>query len=472
MILDEIVRSYNDGDRGITHLVAARDGQVIAEWYRHPVGRESPHMLHSATKSFVSVAIGMALDEGALSRDDKLVDYLRPEQVAIAAPGVEDITVAHMLTMRTGHQMGTSGVAWRKLDTSWVDDYLRVPITGTPGKDFIYSSGTSHMLSMVLQKATGLPADEYLRPRLFDPLEFGFVSWDRDPDGICSGGNGLTINVVDFLKWGQLLLDRGVWNGKRILSESWVTESLTRHVDVGGLVWTGNGYGAADDAAPGEGEGYGLQVWHYPGGNYASGIFGQYCVIVPETNSVVAVYSSLSSKDANSLSVSLIDALGDERYASFVPGLSGGFGLDEELSDAAALYAAAGGTFESGDGKTRLRFTIDEPGATVLTVQGRDATGEVEFSAGLGHDHEFAGPLAAPSLHHSYTEHTRGLGRLTRRGPWWFEAKLVYPTTPFVDRYTFELINDGTLRYSRAVNVNSQSTSIDEVTVTRVECSP
>ena len=104
----------------------------------------------------------------------------------------------------------------------------------------------------------------------------------------------------------------------------------------------------------------------------------------------------------------------------------------------------------------------------MLSVTGTDATGSVEIFAGLGADHWFTGPLAAPSLHHSYTEPTRAFGRLDRRGPWSFEVKVVYPATPFVDRYSLEVLSDGRLRYARAVNVNSQATSIDEVILDRV----
>lgn len=469
MILDELVKTYARGDRGITHLLAVRDGRIVAEWYRPGRRRMSPHMLHSAAKSFVSTGIGMAVEEGKLTLDDRLVDFLTRDQVEKAVPGVEQLSIGNMLTMRTGHREGTSGVVWRTLDTSWVDAYLQVPITGTPGRDFVYSSGTSHMLSMCLQRATGLPADEYLQPRLFEPLEFSKFTWDRDPDGISCGGNGLTINVLDFVKWGQLYLNGGEWNGRRIVGEDWINASLTRHVDVGTLVWTGDGFGSDNTTPPGEGEGYGYQIWNRPGGSYASGIFGQYCVIVPEANTVVAVFSSITSKEADPLSLDLINASRSSAFGCFTAPLTDNLLPGDEPGDAEAISAMLTGTFVSDDGGTALAFeVIETPGGAALRVQGHDRAGALEFTAGMGHAHHFVGPLGSPSLHHSYTEVTPAFASLERVGPWSVEVRVTYPVTPFEDQFSFTLQTDGVVTYSRRVNVNSQGTGLPEVALRRL----
>lgn len=469
MILDELIKTYAREDRGITHLLAVRDGRIVAEWYRPRRGRMSPHMLHSAVKSFVSTGIGMAVEEGKLALDDRLIDFLTPDQIENAVPGVEQLTIANMLTMRTGHREGTSGVVWRTLETSWVDAYLEVPITGTPGRDFMYSSGTSHMLSMCLQRATGLPADEYLQPRLFEPLKFSTVTWDRDPDGICSGGNGLTINILDFVKWGQLYLNGGVWNGRRIVDKGWVDASLARHVDVGSLVWTGDGFGADSTTPPGEGEGYGYQIWNRPGGNYASGIFGQYCVIVPEANTVVAVFSSMTSTESDPLSLDLIEASRSSAFARFAAPRADDLLLEDAPGDADTIAAMLTGTFLADDGETKLAFKlIDAPAGTALRVSGHDPAGALDFTAGIGHVHDYLGPLGSPSLHHSYTQVTPAFASVERVGPWSLNARVTYPVTPFEDHFSFVLETDGVVTYSRRVNVNSQSTALSEVTLRRL----
>ncbi|MFD5215497.1 serine hydrolase domain-containing protein [Microbacterium sp. NPDC058345] len=468
MIFDELVERFERQDRGITHLLAARNGRVIGEWYRPHRSRTTAHMLHSATKSFVSTGIGMAVDEGRLNLDDRLADFLTLEQVRSAQPGVELLTIADLLTMRTGHAEGTSGVVWRTLSTSWIDAYLQVPIAGTPGESFIYSSGTSHMLSMCLQKATGLPADEYLRPRLFDPLDFGTISWDRDPDGYCSGGNGLTMNVLDFLKWGQLYLNGGVWDGRQLVSREWVDASLARQVDVGSLGWTGDGYVAGASADPGAGEGYGYQIWNRPHGAYAAGVFGQYCVLVPEADAVVAVFSSMTSRESDPLSADLIEALRSEQFASFVAPFTGALTTDGVPDSARYVSGMLDGEFASPDETTKLMFSVEHRhSGALLHVQGHDRSGPVEFTAGIDADHEGRSAMGAPSLHHSYIEPTTSVARLTRRGPWWVEVLVDYPITPFVDRFSFRLSTDGLIRYSRSVNVNSQSTELAEVALHR-----
>lgn len=468
MIFDELVERFEQNDRGITHLLAARHGQIVGEWYRPHRSRTIPHMLHSATKSFVSTGVGIAVDEGRLSLEDKFVDFLTAEQVRTAQPGIERLTIADLLTMRTGHAEGTSGVVWRNLRTSWIDAYLQVPITGTPGESFIYSSGTSHMLSMCLHKATGMPADEYLRPRLFDPLEFSAISWDKDPEGFCSGGNGLTTNILDFLKWGQLYLNGGVWAGRRLVSRDWVQTSLARHVDVGSLEWTGEAYVTGASADPAAGEGYGYQIWNRPHGAYASGVFGQYCVLVPEADAVVAVFSSMTSKESDPLSAELIDALRSDGFASFAAPFTDSLTADRVADAARYVSGMLAGEFASADQVTKLAFSIEHADAgPLLHVRGHDSSGAVEFTAGIEGDHETRSALGAPSLHHSYTEVTTSVARVKRRGPWWVEVLVDYPVTPFTDRFSFRLTTDGILRYGRSVNVNSQDTELDDAVLHR-----
>jgi CubicO group peptidase (beta-lactamase class C family) len=469
VIFDEIVRRFERQDRGITHFLAARGGRVVGEWYRPRRSRTTPHMLHSATKSFVGTGIGIAIGEGLLNLDDKLVDFLTAEQVRSAEPGIEQLTIADMLTMRTGHAEGTSGVVWRNLRTSWIDAYLRVPLTSTP-KSFIYSSGTSHMLSMCLHRATGMAADEYLTPRLFEPLGFAEVSWDKDPEGFCSGGNGLTLNILDFLKWGQLYLNGGAWAGTRIVSRDWVEASLARHVDVGSLTWTGDGYAAGASAGSDLGEGYGYQIWNRPHGAYASGVFGQYCVLVPEADAVVAVFSSMTSKESEPLSAELIDALRSDEFSSFSPPFEDALTTDDLTTPARFVSGMLNGDFASEDGKTRLVFSLERgEDGPLLHAAGHDAAGAVDFVAGIDRAHDRGGALGAPSLHHSYTEETRTAASVSRRGPWWVEALVDYPSTPFVDRFSFRLETDGVIRYRRSVNVNSQSTELPDIILRRSE---
>lgn len=496
MILDRLIHSFDGHGTGITHLAVVVGERVITEWYRRPITRNIPHMLHSATKSFVGTAVGMAISENLLSLDSALSDLLpKAHSLANRSEQLSRLTIRDMLTMRTGHERGTSGVVWRGLDTSWVDAYLDEPITGTAGIDFIYSSGTSHILSVCLQNAAGVTTEEFLTDRLFRPLGFGDLSWERDPEGYSSGGNGLSIRTIDFAKWGQLHLNGGLWNGRRILDREWVEASTKSHVEAGHSTWTGSGYARAasspDPSTYGlpdtdsaermgspasgssDGEGYGYQIWVRDGAFYASGMFGQYCVVVPQADCVVAVNSSLNQAQSRLLSQRIVECVQEADSAALVPKTRTVDRPIVENVDCGAVFSPQAGnrpendfgwlegTHRTDDGTSVLTVTLDRTGPyPLLTVAGVDPAGELAFSAGVDVDHSFTGRLYGPSLHHSYNDETPIIARAESTGPWSVMCTVAYLSSPFVDRHRFELDSDGSIVYSRSVNVNSQTTEL------------
>ena len=219
---------------GLTpHSLLIHQGSELAyeqHWWPHRP--DVPHMLHSATKSFVGTAIGIAIDEGRLSLADPLPGLLAPthRRVIAANSPLRGVTLEDALTMRTGHTEGISGAAWRRMSASWVDDFLTRPVLGQPGGAFVYSSAVSQLLSAIVSYVTGKSVAGYLAPRVFEALGCQSWNWDRDPDGYSTGGNGLSLLPVDFLRWGLLHLHGGLWDGAPLISRGWIERATTPHV--------------------------------------------------------------------------------------------------------------------------------------------------------------------------------------------------------------------------------------------------
>ncbi len=252
-------------------LLHRRDRLVLdAAWW--PYRTDKPRITHSVTKSFLACAIGMALEEGRFALSDKVVSFFPMTLAGRIDPKLAAMTIEDLLTMRCGHEAETSGSVWRGKRTSWIDEFFKIPVVHQPGTVHVYTSAASYMLSAILTKATGETLHDYLRPRLFDPLGITGERWDSGPDGFTSGGNGLTCTPVDLLKLGILHARKGVWEGKRILSEDWI-ERATR---------------------PQGDPSYGYHWWVGADGSYsAQGIFVQLVIVFPKAQAALALTGAM-----------------------------------------------------------------------------------------------------------------------------------------------------------------------------------
>jgi CubicO group peptidase (beta-lactamase class C family) len=219
-------------------LMLHRAGRVVAEGWRWPYRADRPRIMHSATKSVMACAIGMALEEGRLRLQDKVVSFF-PELISGSIDDkLASMTVEHLLTMRAGHGAETSGSIWRGICTSWTAEFFNIPLVYPPGTTFMYTSAASYMLSAILTKVTGQTLHEYLKPRFFEPLGIVDEQWDLGPDNVNPGGNGLTMKTADLLKLGVLHAQGGLWEGRRILSAAWIAQATRSHGDDYGYHWT------------------------------------------------------------------------------------------------------------------------------------------------------------------------------------------------------------------------------------------
>jgi CubicO group peptidase (beta-lactamase class C family) len=259
-------------------IMIVRHGHVIAEGWWTPYNAKSPHSLFSLSKSFTSTAVGLAIAEKKLSLDDEVLKFFPDDAPAEPSNNLKAMRVSDLLRMSTGHETEPA----RKPNEPWTKTFLAHPVRFKPGTHFLYNTSGTYMLSAVVQKATGKTVLDYLRPRLFEPLGIDHPTWEASPQGITAGGYGLSIRTEDIARFGQLYLQKGKWQGKQLVPESWVEAATARQ--------NANGSNPKSDWD----QGYGYQFWRCRHGAYrGDGAFGQYCIVLPEQDAVIAITSGV-----------------------------------------------------------------------------------------------------------------------------------------------------------------------------------
>jgi CubicO group peptidase (beta-lactamase class C family) len=278
--VDATLRAIIHGDAGVLHsFLVARHGKLVIEEYFHGYGRDDLHELQSATKSVSSLLIGIAIDQGRIDGVTTPVRGFFPERSQAAGRGWDDLQLRHLLTM-------TAGLDWRSAEvdgfsapgTDRFRDVLTRSVVTPPGSRFRYVSREINLLAGVLRSSTGQHADVFAAQHLFAPLGVSEWNWDRNKyDGYPSMAGTLDLRPRDMAKIGQLILDGGVWRGRRIVSEDWIRESTRSHVDAG------RGF-----------EGYGFLWWLLQRPEeidgpvlQARGLGSQFIVVVPSENVVL-----------------------------------------------------------------------------------------------------------------------------------------------------------------------------------------
>jgi len=268
-------------------LMLLRHGQVVAEGWWSPYGPEEPHMLFSLSKSFTSTAVGLAVEEGYFSVDDRVLSFFPDDAPAEVNEHLAAMQVRRLLSMSTGHVEDTMPHLVAQPEGNWVKGFLACPPEKEPGSHFLYNNGASYMLSAIVQKMTGQTVLDYLRPRLFEPLGIDEATWACCPRGINTGGWGLSLKTEDIARFGQLYLQRGVWRGQRVLPEAWIEAATSRQVS--------NGSSPESDWE----QGYGYQFWRCRHGAYrGDGAFGQFCLVMPDQAAVLAITAGVGDMQA------------------------------------------------------------------------------------------------------------------------------------------------------------------------------
>lgn len=268
----------------VTSLLIQQNGKKLTEQYFNGMSTSEAANTKSASKSIISLLVGIAVDKGYLEGVDQPIKPFFEDYFAANPDKVkENITLKDLLTMRSGlettsfHNYG----AW-VLSDDWAKFALDQPMEDRPGGDMLYSTGTSHLLSVIVTKATDMSTREFAQKYLFGPMNIDPGGWDRDPQGYYMGGNNLALRPADMLKIGQMVMDGGVYGGQRIISEQWLIDSFQ--------TYTRSKYNPYD---------YGYMWWKKPVGDYlvrfAWGYGGQYIFMIPELDAVVVITGSLQN---------------------------------------------------------------------------------------------------------------------------------------------------------------------------------
>jgi CubicO group peptidase (beta-lactamase class C family) len=271
--LDGIVPTYP----ALTGLIVVRNGAIVSEHYQGEYGQEDPISIRSVTKSVVGTLIGIALERGDLASLEQTLGELIPDRIPEGAdPAVRGITVRSLLTM-------TSGLDWNyqtdyaRLEAS--DDPLALtlsqPVIAEQGSVYVYNSGGSHVLGVILETVTGQHLEAYADTVLFGPLGIERGRWRETPQGDAIGGYGLYLTPRDMARLGLLYLQEGRWDGKRLLSANYIAEATSPQ--------------SAGDPTGGTPYGYHWWVTGATGHDafFALGFGGQYIYVVPDLDLIV-----------------------------------------------------------------------------------------------------------------------------------------------------------------------------------------
>ena len=268
-------------DLHLHSLLIMRRGRLVLDVRLFPFARGQVHGVASVTKSVTATLVGIALRLGYLKRvEQRLLDLLPGRTVAFRDSLKEAITLKDLLTMSSGlacvNQPTEVTLYDMRASPDWIQFALDLPMSDRPGARFVYHSAASHLLSAVVQEATGQSLLDFGRKHLFGPLGFGKVMWAPDPQGYSRGWGHLYLLPEDMAKLGLLYLNDGVWAGERLLPERWVAAATRKQVS----------------ALPQE-DGYGY-LWWIPstGGYQAAGIGGQSVVVRPDLQLVVVTTGS------------------------------------------------------------------------------------------------------------------------------------------------------------------------------------
>jgi CubicO group peptidase (beta-lactamase class C family) len=284
-----LARWDNDEHRDLKAVVVLRDGELIAERYYNGDGTETLHDIRSAGKSITALLIGIAIDQKKIRATSDRVGLYLPE---IKSKPIGAISIADLLTMRSGLDANDEDPASPgnedRMDQA-ADPArfaLDIAVANPPGTRYIYNSLTAYLAGLVVERAVDLQMDDFAREFLFQPLGINAWRWDRDAAGHTKGQGNLFLTARDFAKIGQMVLNRGMYGGQRVLSERWIAQMLKPRVAIGTVDPYADHYGYLWYSRTHDIQGKKVLVY------FASGNGGNKIYLVPSRRLVVAITSS------------------------------------------------------------------------------------------------------------------------------------------------------------------------------------
>lgn len=276
-------------DLGIHTLAAVRNGKAWAVGMK-PWDVDAPHTLFSLSKSFLSMAAGLAVSEGLLSYEDSVADVLADSLPGGYDPKLHEVKLRHLLSMSSGLDE-KSDVFSLRMKRDWARAILGHKVQYVPGTRFHYNTMGSYLAGRMVAKRTGMSLRDWLMPRLFAPLGIPKPQWDCCPLGYNTAGFGLHLSCMDIARTAQLILNKGSWGGKRLLPEDYLAQATRLQVD-------NRNEKTGPDPSDWE-QGYGWQFWRARHGRYrGDGMYGQVMMMDEKNNLALAVTAGLNDMGA------------------------------------------------------------------------------------------------------------------------------------------------------------------------------
>jgi CubicO group peptidase (beta-lactamase class C family) len=354
-------------------LMLVRHGHVVAEGWWHPYTPDGLQLLYSISKSFTATALGLAVAEGLVGLDDTVLSHFPELDADVTDPRSRRMQVRHVAAMASGHLEEALDRAEAADPDDLVRGFLLTPPEREPGAVFAYNQPCTYTVGAIVARRSGQSLTEYLRPRLLDPLGIGPVAWQRDGSGRDLGYSGLHATTDAIARLGLLHLQRGAWDGRQVLPAEWVDLATSRQVD-----------NADPHTSPDWAQGYGFQFWQSRHGYRGDGAYGQFCLVLPEHDAVLAMTAATEDLQG------VLDAFYRHVLPAFRTATSGSPATSASPTGVPALAADAAAADE--DLATRLAGLALAPVAGATRPPG-EGTGWDGFTAAPA-----TGPLARVSL--------------------------------------------------------------------------
>lgn len=441
----DFIDAANHSKTELHSFVYLRHGKVIAQGWWNPYSPTIRQTLYSTSKSFTAAAVGFALEEKKLKLTDKVVSFF-PELVPNPVPPhLADLTVKDVLIMSDG--MDPDPTPKVITDTNWVRAFFNTPILNAPGSKFLYNSAGTYLLSAIVTKVTGQKVIDYLRPRLFEPLGIYGADWEVSPQGANTGGWGLRLKTTDMAKFGQLYLQGGRWKGKQLLPHEWVKQATTMQI-----LQDPSASQSKRDSSDWL-QGYCYQMWRCRhNGVRADGAFGQFIIMLPDQDAVIAIQAETPDMQAE---INLV-------WQYLLPGMQGWAYKEDPDGDAklkqklaalalpqpkaaatAADFSPNGKVYSLDDNPKRMQsigFDMQDGAVWQVTIKDSKGTYPIPFGADKWARSET--PRSGPSLVASAQSHDLGLPPFQTAGSYhWvddntLELTLRYIESPHTERIT------------------------------------
>ena len=300
-----------DAERINMHgFLLVRHNQIAAEGYWAPWSAERKHRMYSISKSFVSLAVGMMVDEGKFSLDDRIAEFFQDKCPDNLHPWLADSTIRDLLTMSTAH----TRTSYTRDDPDWVWTFFNRPPSHPPGTIFSYDTAATVVLTALVERLSGKPFLDYMRPRFLDRIGFSADAWCvRTPEGGSWGGSGVICTLRDLAKVALTCMNSGLWGDEQVLPKDYVQEATAKQID---------------NALRGN-HGYGYQIWRDKENGFSfRGMGSQYAICFPDEDFLFTCISDTQGAPSGS-------AIPDVMREALYPHLSG-----QPLSEDPDAYGA------------------------------------------------------------------------------------------------------------------------------------